>query len=75
MSFAFRTVKDSWNKEMSIRELTEVQLFDVSVVTFPAYEETSAELRTAQTFGTLPSVAPALRKAQLRIARAKRQPQ
>jgi HK97 family phage prohead protease len=75
MSFAFRTIKDSWNKEMSIRELKEVQLFDVSVVTFPAYEETSAELRTAQTSGTLPTVAMALRQAQLRIARAKRQPQ
>jgi len=75
MSFAFRTIKDSWNREMSIRELKEVQLFDVSVVTFPAYEETSAELRTAQTSGTLPTVATALRQAQLRIARAKRQPQ
>lgn len=75
MSFAFRTIKDSWNREMSIRELKEVQLFDVSVVTFPAYEETSAELRNAQTSVTLPTVAMALRQAQLRIARAKRQPQ
>jgi HK97 family phage prohead protease len=45
MSFAFRTVKDSWNADRSIRELREVQLFDVSVVTFPAYEQTVAELR------------------------------
>jgi len=75
MSFAFRTIKDSWSPDRSVRELREVQLFDVSVVTFPAYEETSAELRTAQTSGTLPTVATALRQAQLRIARAKRQPQ
>lgn len=45
MSFAFRTVKDSWNSDRSVRELREVQLFDVSVVTFPAYEQTVAELR------------------------------
>jgi HK97 family phage prohead protease len=45
MSFAFRTVKDSWNADRSVRELREVQLFDVSVVTFPAYEQTVAELR------------------------------
>tara|TARA_B110000503_G_C7161002_1_gene419673 strand:+ start:1922 stop:2983 length:1062 start_codon:yes stop_codon:yes gene_type:complete len=47
MSFAFRTVKDSWNADRSVRELREVQLFDVSVVTFPAYEQTVAELRKA----------------------------
>jgi hypothetical protein len=46
MSFAFRTVKDNWNSDRSVRELREVQLFDVSVVTFPAYEETVAELRS-----------------------------
>jgi len=73
MSFAFRTIKDSWNKEMTVRELKEVQLFDVSVVTFPAYEETSAELRKAQDSATIPSVATTrLRSAQLRIAKAKR---
>jgi HK97 family phage prohead protease len=49
MSFAFRTIKDSWNTDRSVRELREVQLFDVSVVTFPAYEETVAELRNANT--------------------------
>jgi len=45
MSFAFRTVKDSWSKDRMTRELREVQLFDVSIVTFPAYEQTVAELR------------------------------
>jgi HK97 family phage prohead protease len=47
MSFAFRTIKDNWNTDRSVRELREVQLFDVSVVTFPAYEQTVAELRKA----------------------------
>lgn len=48
MSFAFRTIKDSWSKDRMTRELREVQLFDVSVVTYPAYEETVAELRAKQ---------------------------
>lgn len=48
MSFAFRTIKDWWNNDRSVRELREVQLFDVSIVTFPAYEETVAELRSAK---------------------------
>jgi len=54
MSFAFRTVKDNWNNDRSVRELREVQLFDVSVVTFPAYEETVAELRSKNACVTVP---------------------
>jgi len=49
MSFAFQVVKDRWtdNKadETVMRELLEVKLFDVSVVTFPAYPQTSAAVR------------------------------
>jgi len=48
MSFAFRTVTDSWNSERSLRTLEEVQLFDVSVVTYPAYEATMAAIRNRQ---------------------------
>lgn len=49
MSFAFRTIKDDWEEEpedegLPIRTLLELQLFDVSPVTFPAYEGTDAEL-------------------------------
>ena len=54
MSFAFRTIKDSWSNDRAVRELREVQLFDVSVVTFPAYESTVAELRAKQTTDTIP---------------------
>ena len=46
MSFAFETVKDSWSQDKRTRELREVKLFDVSVVTYPAYEQTVAELRS-----------------------------
>lgn len=56
MSFGFRVVKDDWNTEdletvdgqtveVEIRTIREVELYEVSVVTFPAYEETDAALR------------------------------
>ena len=48
MSFAFQTVTDQWHTEdeEEIRELVEVRLFDVSVVTFPAYPDTSVSVRS-----------------------------
>lgn len=48
MSFGFQTVKDEWNNEDKNnleRELVEVKLFDVSVVTYPAYPQTNAQVR------------------------------
>jgi HK97 family phage prohead protease len=70
MSFAFRTIKDAWSDDRSVRELREVQLFDVSVVTFPAYEATVAELRNAQTSSTVtPTTSVSVRKAQIALAR------
>lgn len=56
MSFAFQTVTDQWHTEdeEEIRELVEVKLFDVSVVTFPAYTDTSVSVRS------LGSMAPAI---------------
>jgi hypothetical protein len=68
MSFAFRTIKDSYNSDRSVRELKEVQLFDVSVVTFPAYEETVAELRSRNESVTIaPTSLLRLRKSQVAI--------
>lgn len=72
MSFAFRTIKDAWAKDRSTRDLKEVQLYDVSIVTFPAYEETVAELRSRKEIGTVESASSLLlRKNQLAIARHK----
>ncbi len=50
MSFAFRTVQDRWTHREGenpdvIRELIEVRLYDVSPVTYPAYEETEVSVR------------------------------
>ena len=47
-SFGFQTIRDEWdytNRDMPIRTLLEVKLFEVSPVTFPAYPQTSAEAR------------------------------
>jgi HK97 family phage prohead protease len=56
MSFGFRTVKDDWETvsvetsegdvEAELRIIREAQLFEVSAVTFPAYEGTDAALRS-----------------------------
>ncbi|MBK3542541.1 HK97 family phage prohead protease [Streptomyces sp. MBT60] len=56
MSFGFRVVKDDWESvtvetsegdmEAELRIIREVQLFEVSAVTFPAYEDTDAGLRS-----------------------------
>lgn len=56
MSFGFRVLRDEWSEEdvetsdgktitINVRRLLEVQLWEVSAVTFPAYEETDAGLR------------------------------
>lgn len=47
MSFAFRTLKDQWSTEGGEprRELLDVELYDVSLVTFPAYPQTDIKAR------------------------------
>jgi len=48
MSFGFETVTDEWHTEdkKEIRTLIEVNLFDVSLVTFPAYTSTTVAVRS-----------------------------
>lgn len=48
MSFGFRAVKEQWEGEGDLgllRILKEVELFDVSPVTFPAYPQTDVQVR------------------------------
>ena len=55
MSFKFRTITDDFHMEdeVVVRELIEAHLLDVAVVAFPAYEETSASVRSrVQEVGT-----------------------
>lgn len=50
MSFAFETIRDEWEVDEDTgeetRTLLEVKLWDVSAVTYPAYDDTDAALRS-----------------------------
>jgi HK97 family phage prohead protease len=51
MSFGFRVVKESWEEKKDgsvIRTLEDVDLFDVSAVTFPAYADTTIAARSLE---------------------------
>jgi len=52
MSFAFRPVRQVWDDSKPIprRVIQEAQLFDVSIVTTPAYDGTEIALRSLQQF-------------------------
>lgn len=56
MSFGFYVREDEWRDEdgVMVRVLRDVDLFDVSVVTFPAYVQTSAEARRIVASGQWP---------------------
>lgn len=45
MSFAFQVIRQEWSPDFTQRDILEVKLFDVSVVTYPANPATSAALR------------------------------
>lgn len=45
MSIGFRVTRQEWNEDYTERHIREVQLFDVSVVTFPASPTTTASIR------------------------------
>jgi HK97 family phage prohead protease len=49
MSFGFNVIKDSWSRDGQTRTLESVRLFEVSVVSFPAYEATTAQVRSNPT--------------------------
>jgi len=51
MSFAFRAVEETWTErkdEMTLRELKDVDMYDISAVTYPAYSGTQVGLRSAE---------------------------
>ena len=55
MSFAFVTKRDSWDKEdrVNVRTLLDVELHDVSAVTYPAYLDTEVGLRSLSAYTQL----------------------
>lgn len=50
MSIGFRVHKQEWNSDYTERNIREVELFDVSVVTYPASPTTTASLRAFDQF-------------------------
>lgn len=52
-SFGFAVVRDRFHEDesgLAVREILEVELFEVSPVTFPAYPTTEVQLRAAEAF-------------------------
>lgn len=51
MSFGFSVIKDTWNADGNVRTLNAVRLFEISMVSFPAYNATAGtvSIRSAQT--------------------------
>ena len=51
MSFGFMVNKEEWDttdKELPIRTLLDVELFDTSIVVYPAYKQTSVDVRSTK---------------------------
>lgn len=53
MSFAFQVTRQEWSPDFTQRDIQEVRLFDVSVVTYPANPATSAALRGVEAVDVL----------------------
>lgn len=53
-SFGFRAIKDSWEEESEdgqpLRHVHEAELFEISLTPFPAYRQTSAALRSLESW-------------------------
>ena len=69
MSFAFKTIEDRWHTEdeEDVRELVQVELFDVSPVSFPAYPDTSVGLRSLDDWRVKSSSGDDLKLVHLRL--------
>lgn len=52
MSFGFRTLEDAWDEKTNppTRTVVDMEMFDVSVVSFPAYPQTEVALRSLTDF-------------------------
>lgn len=63
MSFAFRATRQEWNEDYTERRITELRLFDVSVVTYPANPATHVHIRSGEP-DEVPAVGMPLRLAK-----------
>ena len=69
MSFAFMPTKQEWDEssDIPLRTVTEAQLFDVSVVTNPAYGGTDIGLRSLEAFRSEKKATADLSAARMRM--------
>lgn len=74
MSFAFRVKEQEWNDDFTERHITEVILFDVSMVTYPANPATVSTTRSEPTQLTLSDAMLQLRQMQVRGDRLRMTP-
>ena len=70
MSIGFIVLEDTWGTQdgIDIREIKKVQLFDVSIVTYPAYTQTDVGVRAMESYKDYRSK---LDEAQNAVKRAK----
>jgi HK97 family phage prohead protease len=68
-SFAFQTINDNWRivDGVDTRELLEVDLSDVSIVTFPWYDTTEVGLRSKEAWEKRQKQAETINPEQLRL--------
>lgn len=66
MSFGFSVLEEGWDEDddgQLVRTLRKVKLYEVSPVTFPAYPQTSAEVRAMLALGDMPEIPQLTRRA------------
>lgn len=70
MSFGFQTMEDDWAyiEGTIVRTLVKVRLFEVSIVTFPAYPDTSVALRSLSEFRSAQPAAANAMRARMNMA-------
>ena len=68
MSFAFMPTRQSWNEgeELPLRTIQEASLFDVSIVTTPAYSGTDIGLRSLQEYRAQKTTSQSARRLRMK---------
>ena len=64
MSFGFNVIKDNWSKDGQTRTLEAIRLHEVSIVSYPAYKATTAQVRSVETSIDADQLAEALLKLE-----------
>lgn len=71
MSFSFATKEDRWTRagagEPHLRELIDVDLFEVSAVAWPAYPDTTVATRALNALTLVPEIARRANEARIRL--------